>query len=109
MKHRHITGPWELHYNTINKHGRYLIVESGPGQDIITFVKSPRVSGLYNEEKLARLIAAAPEMLEALEELITKLKKYDELATTPETKMNWDTMSTIKFCENVLKKARGES
>lgn len=76
---KHTQGPWTMH-GPCEITGRYSIVHNGP----LAYVGDANQSG--DGEANARLIAAAPEMLDALHELVKYLgvdvdNGLDELLT----------------------------
>lgn len=85
---KHTAGPWRLHQNWIDA-GRY-------GSEVICSFCCPLSDQDYdNYEANGRLIAAAPELLEALLRC-----KFDSL------NMSLDDMA---FCRAAIAKARGEA
>lgn len=91
IKTKHTTGPWRVGDNGATVFGPKT---SETLRTIATLTKVPMV---LNETKAnARLIAAAPEMLEALEEF---------LLCGPNAGHNQDLLEQVK---NTIKKARGE-
>lgn len=96
MKTKHTKGPWKKHLTGI-PHTMIILNEE-------KHIATLEVNGIKQDEveANARLIAAAPEMLEALEEFldITLGSSYDPNSATDRA---------VKKAEAVLKKARGES
>lgn len=88
---KHTPGPW-LIYNSINL-TEMLIAKLGPG-NLKTDIAI--VEGREN----ARLIAAAPELLEACEHAIERLRKLDEYRKT-------DSSASIGLIERAIAKATG--
>lgn len=83
---KHTKGPWKI--------GKRAMDTIFSGDDAIADVFPNVVSGKAN----ARLIASAPELLEAVKELI-------EICIT---EGNWETKQASKF-RNLIAKAEGES
>jgi hypothetical protein len=78
METKHTPGPWRARRSTEFVHGNdgpsdYWFIESG------NFDRGPIVSPKVRNQDDARLIAAAPEMLYALELLSEKLRELKEL------------------------------
>ena len=67
MKTKHTLGPWEL------RHGYYIFA---CGREIATVWKGESVTDETQDMANARLIASAPDLLEALKELVADLKPY---------------------------------
>ena len=94
MKQTHTPGPWRRYRD---KKGRVSKIE-GRGGRVCTFQPSD-----LNVEANASLIAAAPDLLEALEEIV---------ASNPSVTINssgWmEDVSAIEKARNAIRRARGE-
>jgi len=89
---KHTKGPWDVVVRSTEK-GISGYVGANNSTEVLATVECPNEQGMSN----AQLIAAAPEMLEALEEF---------LRCGPNAGHNRDLLELI---ESVIKKARGES
>lgn len=91
-KTKHTPGPWESSDNVIYKVARET-------------AQRTRIASEVNSRENAALIAAAPEMFEALK-MIYSLQGFKELL---ESKYSKPLVDDISFqLESILKKARGE-
>lgn len=102
---KHIEGPWRFTYNS--KFGQYTIRQSkwvdwGESNEVATVL-----TGLDDAEDKANahLIAAAPELLSSLEDL---LKHYIDIVECGDCG-NWDaeTEKEVVFARAAINKARG--
>lgn len=87
---KHTPGPWALHIR--GKHGAVTIPESGP---YVCTVEGAYRDGDSDELPLedARLIAAAPELLEASKAILAELRRWRD--NKPE---QWDEMVDAGMC-----------
>ena len=106
-KHKHTPGPWRVA-------GRRTFGPSTGARDIThTVVAMPHPNGEWevigvrsaNEEADARLIAAAPDMLEALEAMLAMYESAPEYPTMAEID---EMLAVDEKARAAIKKARGE-
>lgn len=94
MKTKHTPAPWIWQYDGTDKSG--LKVIAGDDLNIVDFVGGENIQ---EAEANARLIAAAPELLEALEQCLTRIN--------PKSKDTWD-LKAIHVAKAAIAKATGE-
>ena len=75
----HTPGPWEAG-NTCSQEFRWIVTAPHPFSETARL----RIAGGIEDESHARLIAAAPDLLEALERMVTLFEMDDE-ASDPST------------------------
>jgi len=93
MKHTYYTkGPWVI-CCIEGKENQLMIGDGDEGADIFCDIRSDR-------QEYANLIAAAPDLLEALEVCLSLIKKNGN---------EWTDSLTIGLAEQAIAKARGES
>ena len=95
----HTPGPWQI---IVNKHGQYDIVATSK-TDGIAFID--KRNDPDEERANAYLIAAAPEMLEALEEL---RRWFDDNVSTYEPHCSPEYAAMWRRVRNAIAKAKGE-
>ena len=100
----HTSGPWHVQDND----GAYCMVRGKPsaGNNGESIAKVWLQDSDYTDTN-AHLIAAAPELLEALETLIGNLTVFNQDARLKDFKQN--TLNKLERVERIIKKARGES
>lgn len=98
-------GPWKVTHNGY-ANAPYLIhhVESGTDVAEVYCDESPDQP---TQTANARLIAAAPEMLDALIFCMQELRQYDN-ANSPDGPMEEARLFAIKIAKEAIKKAGGE-
>ncbi|NCC85640.1 MAG: hypothetical protein EOM03_16170 [Clostridia bacterium] len=98
----HTPGPWKLH------EGGTAVVSESDGGLVASCGFLPRRS-LFDEKSNAHLIAAAPEMLEALEAVEIAVMLGNAADDDPGAAREWLQAQTraVKLVEEVLKKVRG--
>lgn len=74
MNTRHTPGPWKMHSNIGRKSEPGVIADAAP---CIIAIMGNHKEWPVEAEANARLIAAAPELLEALEDMLSLAKSYD--------------------------------
>lgn len=94
MKTKHTPGPWTA-YQLDNS--RRQILDHGS--------RGPRTVCKVNDATDARLIAAAPEMLEALELIKDRLESYDVVQRFETTH---DLMQALLAAGDAIRKAKGD-
>jgi hypothetical protein len=106
----HTPGPWKVdEMSEMDKNGRVSAKISGPdlkaqGHIAHVYAKGEGAVGLIEQQANARLIAAAPEMLEVLETV--KRARLKEHAETPES---WKALVLLGSQVNgAIAKAKGE-
>jgi len=84
---KHTPGKWQRNIQHIE----------GPNKESICIVNSSNKDGYYN----AALIAAAPEMLEALESAMYDIDRWNNSGVVHATRL-------VQMLQSVIKKAKGE-
>lgn len=99
MKFKHTPGPWAIRTSPITDTENWVYAINSPknGGDVICDPPNME-SSLYYWPANAKLIAAAPDLLEALNELMTPV---DTIAAVPE-----GTTFTVTFTVAQINKAR---
>jgi len=98
----HTPGPWRY---TLDARGRHLVVPENKWGHALAQVFVRRLDPcIYPVQQNARLIAAAPELLEALEELWTCVELQDEFSDPIS-----DRYVVGHMVQDVIAKTRGES
>ena len=69
MNEKFTTGPWKWSWEWTDHGARYIGIENSNFEEIIG------QNGLYSEDD-ANLIAAAPDMYEALEDVVSKIEDF---------------------------------
>ena len=85
---QHTPGPWKATYGNDMS-----ISIVAPGNAVYDELSICRVSAKDNSkerEQNARLIASAPELLEALEDILLGAEAYAKTVTNPEYRAMWD-------------------
>ena len=105
---KHTPGPWTVKLNRVERHPVY-----GPDGEPVARCLCPRPS-TKEWDANARLIAAAPEMLEALELFMEAYPEHECFSTGPNTGNPWTDYVYCPGCEAEVKargaiaKAKGE-
>ena len=90
----HTPGPWHVEHHI----GDWFLIT--PRNHIIAETASTSVAPTYSQQSAnARLIAAAPELLEALEDALNTIKALDE---------DYDERGSYRRGEAAIAKAKGE-
>jgi hypothetical protein len=97
MKPKHTPGPW------ISEPRNELAVNLGNETFYVTAKELPHTLAMVNDEANARLIAAAPDLLEALEVALEYMEQVVRLDPTKSAAKN-----QIKWIETAIRKAKGE-
>ncbi len=94
MKTQHTAGPWIIQEHKDKNFG--IDLTEGKKGKVICNVTSHYIAEHEEAQANARLIAAAPELLAALQDLVAISKHpYQEMAT-------------YKYAQEIIKKAKGE-
>lgn len=104
MDTKHTPGPWMTTMSGRTKDGGAHQHQIGTLEKTVAYAWVP-ITGdkdqMFHEHNAnARLIAAAPELLAALEDIIDDIKKG---------RTEWETNGTLKYANNAILKARGQS
>lgn len=91
---KHTPGPW-----SIFRDGDNLIIETIPLNRFSAIAEITGGRGLEEDEANARLIAAAPELLEALEQILTRFTEK-ECKDTWDKKAVWNAKLAIQKATN---------
>jgi len=88
---KHTPGPWTLEYDYS------LVMPAKDGNHIVTAGPiGPDESSREEKRANARLIATAPELLQALQDMLDM------------TRFQYKEMATYKYAQEIIKKAKGE-
>ena len=93
---KHTPGPWEVHPTTLHPAVRSVGTANAAPRRICT---AESMNGSPVDEHNARLIAAAPELLEALQKMLSKAYKQNWNDAYPEE---------LKSAQDAINKALGE-
>lgn len=104
---KHTKGPWKAGRPDMGTYvGGVLSKWIYSADDQYVAVASGKIKGSWDEVMAnAHLIAAAPEMLEALEEIISIIKIIDLQESLGIAKKAW---AELQSCEAAIKKAKGD-
>jgi len=94
MKTQHTAGPWIIQEHKDKNFG--IDLTEGKNGKVICNVTSHYIAEHEEAQANARLIAAAPELLAALQDLVA-ISKYP-----------YQEMATYKYAQEIIKKAKGE-
>lgn len=97
MTAKHTPGPWFCDERSDGDSKRYVLSESAPFPGSVAFV----CLDISEAEANARLIAAAPDLLDALLEAVTEYRKLPH-------SLGYE-FTHLPMMESAIKKARGES
>lgn len=113
MKHQHTAGPWLVFPIDSPEETKLNYIERlrvGPEEGthtVVCLTNGGHANATAEERANAHLIAAAPELLAALQE-INKLSWHPESAGSP-TLSNTDRWKIVTICRDAFSKAKGEA
>lgn len=103
---KHTPGPWKV-YGAAEE----LVIHAGEEREVITiiprFITSEGIGGIKKKEANANLIAAAPELLEALEELSNEFKSLYSISLMK--KYEVEDNDAYRKAISIIKKATGHA
>lgn len=102
---KHTKGPWECVEDTC---GGILIKTKGNGsfRQIAIIPNPPRIGEF--DWLNAHLIAAAPDMLENILDLVETLEKYVQPVYSPDSALGLEISTRLDFAKQAIAKAKGE-
>jgi len=95
---KHTPGPWHFRVDPIHQ-GQYFIRVQSYGFAPLATVRGDKRSTLKDSEANARLIAAAPDLLEALKMAVSALERSDYI------QMDGDSFDVVDEARAVIAKA----
>jgi len=98
MMSKHTPGPWHFRVDPIHQ-GQYFIRVQSYGFAPLATVRGDKRSTLKDSEANARLIAAAPDLLEALKMAVSALERSDYI------QMDGDSFDVVDEARAVIAKA----